>query len=214
MDSFTLFAHIVRYVGSNMCSRAHVELQSLGVLPKASLENNPPLQQDDADVRAAFALWCGLSIDPTHDLASKRFFEMISTGRAKVPTAPDGENFILKLAEVLREGPIASKVHEVHVGPAFVTDEGLNCVAHVIHTDGTGTRYMSGEPLQWSGHMGTHLDDLKLLAIHRDLRATPRVWPDDAIPQTASLKFIGGLINIDNHGSKDTIRRGQASAAC
>ena len=43
MDSFTLFAHIVRYVGSNMCSRAHVELQSLGVLPKASLENNPPL---------------------------------------------------------------------------------------------------------------------------------------------------------------------------
>ena len=58
------------------------------------------------------------------------------------------------------------------------------------------------------------LDDLKLLAIHRDLRATPRVWPDDAIPQTASLKFIGGLINIDNNGSKDTIRRGQASAAC
>ena len=47
------------------------EPQSLGVLPKASLENNPPLQQDDADVRAAFALWCGLSIDPTHDLASK-----------------------------------------------------------------------------------------------------------------------------------------------
>ena len=33
------------------------------------------------------------------------------------------------------------------------------------------------------------LDDLKLLAIHRDLRATPRVWPDDAIPQTAIVQF-------------------------
>ena len=77
MDSYTLFSHIVRYVGSNMCSRAHVELQSLGVLPAASLENNPPLQQDDADVRAAFALWCGLAIDPMSDLSSKNFFEMI-----------------------------------------------------------------------------------------------------------------------------------------
>ena len=76
------------------------------------------------DVRAAFAPWCGLSIDPTHDLASKRFFEMISTGRAKVPTAPDGENFIMKLAEILRVGPIASKVHEVHVRPTLIKEEG------------------------------------------------------------------------------------------
>ena len=197
MDSYTLFSHIVRYVGSNMCSRAHVELQSLGVLPAASLENNPPLQQDDADVRAAFALWCGLAIDPMSDLSSKNFFEMISSGRAHVPTSADGENFILKLAEVLREGPIVSNVNEVHIGQSFATGEGLNCIAHIIYNDGTGVRYQTGEPLQWSGQMGTHLDDLKLLAIHRDLRATPRIWPDDAMPQTARLQFVGGLIQID-----------------
>ena len=38
-------------------------------------------------------------------------------------------------------------------------------------------------------HESVELDDLKLLAIHRDLRSTPRLWPDDAILQTAIGRF-------------------------
>ena len=64
MDSYTLFGHIVGIVGSNACQKAHIELQALGVLPECTLENNPPLQHEDADRRAALSLWCGLAIDP------------------------------------------------------------------------------------------------------------------------------------------------------
>jgi len=64
MDSYTLFGHIVGVVGSNACHKAHIELQALGVLPQASLEDNPPLKHDDADARAALSLWCGLAVDP------------------------------------------------------------------------------------------------------------------------------------------------------
>lgn len=213
MNSYTLFGHIVRHVGSINCSRAHVELQALGILPEANWENPTPLQQDDAHVRAAFALWSGLAIDPINDGASKRFFEMVASGRASVPIADDGENFILKLAQILKDGPIAMGVLEVRIGQVFITDYGLNAVAFIINADGTGTKYQVGEPLQWSGNMAQSLDDLKLLAIHRDLRETPRVWPDEGFPQTATLKFIGGLIQIDNYGRKNTIYSGQASAA-
>ncbi|MDB4694385.1 hypothetical protein OAF30_03045 [Flavobacteriales bacterium] len=59
MDSYTLFGHVVDVAGIITCQRAHIELQALGVLPEASLENNPPLKQEDADARAALALWCG-----------------------------------------------------------------------------------------------------------------------------------------------------------
>ena len=128
------------------------------------------------------------------------------------------ENFTFKLAEVLREGPIASKVHEVHVGPAFVTDEGLNWrrTRHPHGRHGYALHVGRGNRSSGQDHMGTHLDDLKLTAIHRDLRATLRVAHRmmREVVRPASLKFIGGLINIDNNGSKDTIRRGQASAAC
>lgn len=211
MDSITLFAHIVRYVGSNICSRAHVELQALGVLPKCNLQSQTLLQQDDADLRAAFALWCGLCIDPTHDMSSKRFFQMIASGRAKAPTSSEGENFIEALAEILRTDKVLT-VRSIDFGRAFVTPDGLNASATIFHTDGTARQYITGQPLN-RPHESVELDDLKLLAIHRDLRATPRVWPDDAIPQTAKLDFIGGLIQIEHHGSKDTIRRGQASTA-
>jgi hypothetical protein len=48
MDSYTLFGHVVDVAGIMTCQRAHIELQALGVLPEASLENNPPLKQEDA----------------------------------------------------------------------------------------------------------------------------------------------------------------------
>ena len=42
MDSYTLFGRVVDVAGIMTCQRAHIELQALGVLPEASLENNPP----------------------------------------------------------------------------------------------------------------------------------------------------------------------------
>jgi len=199
MDSYTLFGHIVEYVGSNMCSRAHVELQALGILPEASLQNNPPLQQDDADLRAAFALWCGLCIDPLNDLASKNFFKAIDSGLAAVPTSNDGENFIETLASILRLGPIESRVSEIYVGPVMVDEEGLHCNAQIIHADGTGTTYTAGHPMPFQVHRGTILDDLKLIVIHRDLRETPRRWKSESMEHTAQLDFVGGLIHVNRN---------------
>lgn len=212
MDSFTLFSHIVDTVGTHICSRAHIELQGLGVLPKANLEKPTPLTQRDADVRAAFAIWCGLAIPTNLDGAGKRFFDMIKSGRGQVPIAADGENFVLKLAEILRSGE-ESKVHKIFVSHVITSHDGFHGSAHIIYKDGSGSTYRTGD--EFTPHsVGSSLDDLQLVRIGRDLRTVQTSWPDEPQPQTASLRFVGGLIQIEKYGERNEVPRGETSAAC
>ena len=194
MDSYTLFSHIVHSAGTHICTRAHIELQGLGILPKSSLEDPAPLSEHDADIRAAFAIWCGLAIPTQTDGAGKRFFNMVKSGMGKVPVSKDGENFILKLAEILRQGERSNVLH-VYIGHVLTGEDGFNGLAQIIYKDGTGTTYHAGEEFPVYNY-GTQLDDLKLAQISRDLKTVTRSWPERT-PQTARLHFVGGLIQID-----------------
>lgn len=144
MDSYTLFGHIVGIVGSNACQKAHIELQALGVLPECTLENNPPLQHEDADRRAALSLWCGLAIDPAAKFGSKQFFVQLGAGKGRVPMNTEGESFIDLLAEVLRRGPEALGVEQVYMSHVVTSFDGFNGRAQVHYNNGFADNYTVG----------------------------------------------------------------------
>jgi len=194
MDSYTLFGHIVDNAGTLVCSRAHAELQGLGVLPEATLQDSPELTQADADVRAAFGIWCGLAIPPQVDNAGKRFFDMMKTGRGQVPISKEGDNFILTLADIIRQGA-ESSVLKVYISHVLTSHDGYNGKAQIIYKDGTGVSFSTGDEFSVY-NLGTTLDDLDIERISRDLRNPTRSWPDEPQKQTARLDFVGGVIQI------------------
>jgi hypothetical protein len=81
----------------------------------------------------------------------------------------------------------------------MVDENGLNCNAQIVHADGTVTTYTAGRPAAFQVHKGTILDDLKLIVIHRDLRATPRLWEGESVEHIAQLNFVGDLIHINKN---------------
>ena len=197
MDSYTLFGHIVGVVGSNACHKAHIELQALGVLPQASLEDNPPLKHDDADARAALSLWCGLAVDPAAKFGSKQFFVQLGKGKGRVPMNTEGESFIALLAEVLRHGPEAMGVDNIFVSHVVTSFDGFNGRAQVHYNNGFADNFTVGNVYPATHTAGVTLDFKQLRALHEDLVNTPRTWPDEEPTAVSRLRFKNGAILID-----------------
>lgn len=202
MDSYTLFGHVVDVVGSINCQRAHIELQGLGVLPVASLEDNPPLKQDDADARAALSLWCGLANDPKQKFSSKQFFTQLGNGKGKAPLSNEGDNFLIDLAEVLRRGPEAMGVKQIFVSHVVTNFDGFNGKAQIEYDNGCAENYSVGQTFPATHQSGVILDFKRLRSIHEDLLNTPRSWPQEEAIPVSRLRFKDGAIIIENHGEK------------
>lgn len=197
MDSYTLFGHVVGVVGSLNCQRAHIELQALGVLPYATLESNPPLTQEDADKRAALALWCGLANDPAHRFSSKQFFTQLGSGKGRAPLTGEQDNFIVDLAEILRRGPAAMGVESIFVSYVQTTFDGFNGRARIHYNNGSAETYTVGQVFRGTHNKGVELDFNRLRSIHEDLINTPRSWPQDEPTAVRRLRFKDGAIFID-----------------
>jgi len=196
MDSYTLFGHVVDVAGIMTCQRAHIELQALGVLPEASLENNPPLKQEDADARAALALWCGLVHNPELRYSSKEFFTQLGEGNGRAPMSADNDNFLLDLAEILRRGPEALGVESIFLSRIVTNADGFNGRAMIEYSNGSTENYTVGQ-VYLSTHLeGVLLDFKRLRALHEDLLSTPRTWPEEVPTAVSRLRFKNGQIEI------------------
>jgi hypothetical protein len=197
MNSFTLFGHIVDAVGAATCQRSHIELEAAGLLPSDNyLEDDiQELTQQDADVRAAFAVWTGCAPRPNVETASKLFFNAVHAG-AKVPTGEDGDNFVLHLADILRAGPVAHGVESVFIGHVIAQGAMLKGRASITYNDGSTVHYETGRPYPAEMWDGVTLDFKQLRAIHEDLTAPAGTWPARPVQPLRPLTFQGGAIMI------------------
>lgn len=198
MNSYTLFSHVVDAVGAASCYRSHMELEGMGLLPSDDYfaDDLQELTQDDADVRVAFALWTGIAPNPKRDTSTKHLFQAIATGRAKVPTAPDGDSFVLRLAEVLRTGPTAHNVVSVFISHVQVSGHIVKGRASIHYGNGVVDHFEVGKPFPAECWQGVTLDAKQLRAIHEDLTKPAGTWPAAPVQTLRPLNFYAGQISI------------------
>jgi len=196
MDSYTLFGHIVGIVGVNQCMQAHIELSGLGVLPEMTLEKTNALNQNDADMRAAFAMYCGLSNNPHKRWNSKQFFAVIQDGKGSVPLNIEGRNFIESLADILRNGPEAMGVESVFISYVISASDSHSGKAHIHFENGKTESFATGQVFPMTHTEGVLLSYSQLRALHEDLIATKRTWPQDEQLPLTHLQFDAGKIHI------------------
>jgi hypothetical protein len=196
MNSYTLFSHVVEAAGPLSCYRSHIELEAMGLLPADDYlrDQIQPLTDSDADIRAAFAIWCALAPDPKHLEASRHLFKLIQSGKGRVPTAADGENFVMTLAQVLREGPQAMGVQAVFISHVFAGNGTMKGRASITYKDGATTHYEAGHIYPAECWQGATLDATLLRTIHEDLTSAAVPWPAAPLQPLRPLTFQGGQI--------------------
>ena len=176
--------------------QAHIELSGLGILPELGLEKTQDLNQEDADKRAAFALYCGLVHKPQHPLASKLFFSVIKKGKGSVPLSVEEKNFIVRLADILRNGPEAMGVESLFVSYVTSSTDSHSGKAHIYFEDGRTESFAMGQAFPMTHTEGVTLSYKQLRAIHEDLCATKRAWTQNGKFPENRLHFYAGKIQL------------------
>jgi len=142
------------------------------------------------------ALYCGLSNNPHKRWNSKQFFAVIQNGKGSVPLNIEGRNFIESLADILRNGPEAMGVESVFISYVISASDSHSSKAHIHFENGKTESFATGQVFPMTHTEGVLLSYSQLRALHEDLIATKRTWPQDEQLPLTHLQFDAGKIHI------------------